>query len=558
MKQTTSNRPGYKNGFVMLYQSGMRSLKIITAIVFIFCMMVMAGCTKLDVKVESQYTFDNFPTNEASNSAAIGPLYTQLAYSAQGFSYAVEYWRMQEFSTDEAIIPARDGNYDDGGQYRFLHLHTWTGDHPNVKSNWEWGFGGINAANRLISLFANAPESPTKAAAFAEIRTMRSLFYFFMMDLYGNVPIIDTFPVAVLPGTSARAKVFDFIESNLKAALPNLATKVDATTYGRATKWMAFTLLEKMYLNAEYYTGTARYTDAVAMADSVLANGPFSLDADYMTLFAPENGPQIKETIFAVPYDANLIQGNHFTRFGLITQLQAKYSLPFRPSVAMSTIPDFYAFFNLPNDVRNNTWLVGKQYNFDGTPIMFATTKKTLDNTFVGTDGPINWHVEISPELTLVKPATMDVGNDILGMAKGIRSIKYYPDKNSNPSTRYQNNDVPTFRLADVMMMKAEAILRGAAPTTVKGELQTAVVLFNKIRTRAKAPTVTTVALADILTERAREFAWEGWRRNDLIRFGKFEGAWGFKTNAEITRRLYPIPTTELALNPNLKQNPGY
>ena len=108
-------------------------------IAVVLMVMIISGCTKLDVKVESQYTFDNFPNNEASNAAAIGPLYTQLAYSTQGFSYAVDYWRMQEFSTDEAIIPARDGNYDDGGQYRFLHLHTWTGDHPNVKSNWEWG-----------------------------------------------------------------------------------------------------------------------------------------------------------------------------------------------------------------------------------------------------------------------------------------------------------------------------------------------------------------------------------------------------------------------------------
>ncbi len=526
---------------------------------FIILLITVAGCTKLDVKVESQYTFDNFPNNEASNAAAIGPLYTQLAYSAQGFSYAVEYWRMQEFSTDEAIIPARDGNYDDGGQYRFLHMHTWTGDHPNVKSNWEWGFGGINAANRLISLFTAAPESDTKAAAFAEIKTMRSLFYFYMMDLYGNIPIIDTFPVAVLPGTSARAKVFDFIESNLKSALPNLKTKVDATTYGRATKWMAFALLEKMYLNAEYYTGTARYIDAVAMADSILTNAPFSLDADYNTLFAPDNGPAVKETIFAVPYDANLIPGNHFTRFGLVTQLQAKYSIPFRPSVAMSTIPEFYFNnFTLANDVRNNTWVVGKQFNFDGTPIIITTTKKTLDNTVTGADATIQWQVEITPELTLRNVATMDVGNDILAMCKGIRSIKYYPDKNANPSTRYQNNDVPVFRLADVMMMKAEAILRGATATTIKGEMQTPLVLFNKIRTRAKAPVVAAVALEDILPERAREFAWEAWRRNDLIRFGRFESAWGFKTNADVTRRIYPVPTTELALNPNLKQNQGY
>jgi hypothetical protein len=521
----------------------------------VFC----SACTKLDVPVESQYNSSNFPSTTASYAAAIGPLYSQLAYSTQGFSYAVDYWRLQELSTDEAIIPARDGNYDDGGQYRFLHKHTWTSDHPNVKSNWEWGFGGINASNRLINLFSVAPDNPTKPAAIAEVKTMRSLYYFLMMDLYGNIPIIDTFPVATLPQTTPRAKVFEFIESNLKASLPNLTSRVDATTYGRATKWLAFALLEKLYLNAEYYTGTPRYADAVAMADSILAAGPYTLDADYAAVFAPDNGPQIREIIFGIPYDANLIPGNHFTRFGLVTQLQAKYSIPFRPSVALSTIPDFYAFFNLPGDVRNATWLVGKQYNFDGTPLLFSTTRKSLDQKYVGQDGPIQWHVEIAPELTLVNVSTMDVGNDILGQCKGVRSVKFYPDRNANPSTRYQNNDMPMFRLADVILMKAEAILRGAAPTTVKGEMQTPTVLMNKIRTRVKAPQVTTVTLQALLDERARELAWEGWRRNDLIRFGQYEKAWGFKTaTAEVSRRIFPVPAVELALNANLKQNPGY
>jgi hypothetical protein len=479
-------------------------MKNIPALFLLSCVFCSA-CTKLDVPVESQYNSSNFPSTTASYAAAIGPLYSQLAYSTQGFSYAVDYWRLQELSTDEAIIPARDGNYDDGGQYRFLHKHTWTSDHPNVKSNWEWGFGGINASNRLINLFSVAPDNPTKPAAIAEVKTMRSLYYFLMMDLYGNIPIIDTFPVATLPQTTPRAKVFEFIESNLKASLPNLTSRVDATTYGRATKWLAFALLEKLYLNAEYYTGTPRYA------------------------------------------------------FGLVTQLQAKYSIPFRPSVALSTIPDFYAFFNLPGDVRNATWLVGKQYNFDGTPLLFSTTRKSLDQKYVGQDGPIQWHVEIAPELTLVNVSTMDVGNDILGQCKGVRSVKFYPDRNANPSTRYQNNDMPMFRLADVILMKAEAILRGAAPTTVKGEMQTPTVLMNKIRTRVKAPQVTTVTLQALLDERARELAWEGWRRNDLIRFGQYEKAWGFKTaTTEVSRRIFPVPAVELALNANLKQNPGY
>lgn len=534
---------------------------------------VITGCRKLDVDVESRYTPGNFPTNNASYAAAVGAVYAQLASSKSGdpayymngtgFSYATDYWMLQELCTDEAIIPARDGNWDDGGKYRFLHQHTWSGNLPFVISSWQWGFGGINIANNALNLVAALPASANKSTATAELKAMRSLFYFFMMDSYGNIPILDTFPVNNLPPTRPRKEVFAFIEKTLLAAIPDLPAKVDGSTYGRATKWMAYALLEKMYLNAAYYTGIPRYTEAVAMADSILTNAPFSLDADYAAIFKPENGPQIRETIFAIPYDANLIPGAHFTRFGLHPTLKARFDLPegFGPSVALSTIPDFYAYFNLPGDVRNSTWLAGKQYNKDNTPNMYKTTTKTLDATYSGPDKDTLWWVEITPEMKL-KPGgegKLDVGNDILAQLKGVRSIKFYPDRNINTATRFQNNDVPVFRLADVLMMKAEAILRGAAPTAVKGEMQTADLLVNKIRSRAQTTPVTGITLDDLLVERAREFAWEGWRRNDLIRFGKFEGQWGFKQkDNETFRRIFPIPEIELALNPQLIRNPGY
>ena len=122
---------------------------------------------------------------------------------------------------------------------------------------------------------------------------------------------------------------------------------------------------------------------------------------------------------------------------------------------------------------------------------------------------------------------------------------------------------MPVFRLADVMMMKAEAILRGAAPTAVNGEMQTPDVLVNKIRARAGAPLVSGIDLPGLLDERAREFSWEAWRRNDLIRFNQFEQEYPLPNdvlsmNKDVSRRLYPVPSTELKLNPNLVQNPGY
>jgi starch-binding outer membrane protein, SusD/RagB family len=526
-------------------------------IAFMLGALSLASCTKLTVDVESELTPSNFPKNTPEEyTAAIGPVYSQLAER-----YAVDYWRMQELSTDAAIIPAREGNYDDGGRYRFMHLHTWTHSHPYVRDIWSWGFGGINSANRILSLFQLAQESPVKNAGIAELRTMRAFYYFLMMDLYGNIPIVDRWPAEAQPATKKRPEVFAFIEKELKESLPSLDARTGGVTYGRANKWMAFALLQKMYLNAKVYINQDRYNESVAMGDSILINNTVAgLDADYLSIFKPDNGPQIRDIIFAIPYEANLIIGNHFSRFGLHTGIQEKYNLPFRPSIAMSTIPEYYQKFNLPGDVRNATWLTGKQYNNDGSPIMISTTNVGLDDTYNGPDprAAIKWHLEFFSDLTLKNVAAMDVGNDELGKAKGIRSIKFYPDPNSNPSTRYQNNDFPVLRYADVLLMKAEAIMRGATATTVKGEMQTPVLLVNKIRKRVSAPEVSAITLDELLDERARELAWEGWRRNDLIRFDKFENSWGFKTNTDTYRRIFPIPDTERALNIKLDQNPLY
>ncbi|SEW26455.1 RagB/SusD family nutrient uptake outer membrane protein [Chitinophaga arvensicola] len=516
---------------------------------------LLSACTKLDVKVESEYVKENFPTTADGFNAASGPIYTQLSGG-----YAVDYWRMQELSTDEAIIPARGGNYVDGGQYAQLHRHNWTPDHPTVKSVWRWAFGGVSTCNRILLLFEKAPESSSKKLAVAEGRAMRALYYFYLMDLYGKVPIVTTFGDPTPPEQSSREQVFNFIEKELKEVIPSLRTEVAQVTYSKPTKWFAFTLLTKMYLNSVVYTGKPRFAETVAMADSVLVSKKYSLDDSFTSIFMPDNGPQIKETIFAIPYDGNVIKGNQFSRFGLHTSLVVKFSLPFRPSIAMSTIGSFYDKFNLAGDVRNTTWLEGPQVNPDGSPIMISTTNKGLNDRYTGSEPEkkINWQLSFSKEMVLRDVPSMDIGNDELAKAAGVRSIKYYPDKNTEPSERNSNNDVPVFRLADVMLMKAEAILRGAAATAVNGELQTPDVLVNKIRTRAHAPQISNTTENDLLEERARELAWETWRRNDLIRFKQFENSWGFKSDANVLHQIYPIPFEEITLNPKLQQNPGY
>jgi hypothetical protein len=160
--------------------------------------------------------------------------------------------------------------------------------------------------------------------------------------------------------------------------------------------------------------------------------------------------------------------------------------------------------------------------------------------------------LEFTPNIVWRNQSTFDIGNDELANEEGYRNNKFYPD--SLAPTRNQSNDVPLFRYADVLLEKGEAILRGANATNGDSPVS----LVNQVRSRAQATAFTSVDLTGLLQERAREFADEGWRRNDLIRFGLYEQPWGLKTDANTNKRIFPIPTAELQLNSKLVQNPGY
>jgi len=514
--------------------------------------MLFSSCSKLDVKAESELTPDNFPTKPAHFEAAKGIIYTILPAN-----YAIDYWRLESLSTDEALIPARAGNWDDGGQYRELHKHTWTADNAIVSTVWSYAFSGVIACNRVLAMFDQVPDGLLKNQQFAEIRMMRAFFYFILLDNYGNVPILKKFGDDT--ATSPRADVFAFIESEIKEILPYLPREKNATTYGRPTAWMGHALLAKMYLNAQIYKGTAMYNETVQRCDSVIKSGLFALDADYKSMFLPTNGSSVKEFIFAIVYDAFKITGNSFTRYDLTPELKDKYLLGSKsPSNCMKTLPEYFDKFNLTGDVRTSTWLVGKQYNTNGTPITVKTTYKGLDETYVGpySSRDTIWQLELTKAVWLRgDPSKMDTGNDFLSQYMGARSIKFYPDPNWDPNTRSDNNDFPVFRYGDILIMKAEAILRGASATN--GE--TTVSLVNQIRKRAGAPLVTSITLDELLDERVREFAWEAWRRNDLIRFGKYSGLWLFKDAVSAkTREIFPVPANQIKLNAKLTQNPGY
>jgi hypothetical protein len=232
------------------------------------------------------------------------------------------------------------------------------------------------------------------------------------------------------------------------------------------------------------------------------------------------------------------------------------------PSGPRTVLPEYYANFNDPNDVRNGQWLTGLQYWPDGKPLMVKTTNKGYDAAYSGSapSDAYTYQLNLTPGMQYrssasgADPSLFNFGNDEIAWNMGYRNIKFYPDY-TNTVSRNQNNDVPVFRYSDIILMKAEAILRGGTAT----QGQTALSLANQLRAaRTTTAAWSTITLDSVYAERCREFSWESWHRNDMIRFGKFEDAYGFKTDADINHRLFPIPTTAFSTNATLTQNPGY
>ena len=536
------------------------------------CAGLFTACHKIEVKSTTELTPDVYPGNAAQFISASGP-----AYVALRGNMAAEYFFQETYSTNEGIMPARGNNWFDGGQNMQMHYHNWTQDNGYLNGNWYWLATIIGEVNQELSILGKTePEGAAKQTNLAELKLVRDYAYFMMMDNWGNVPL-DTLYGDFTPHTNvARAKVFSFLETEIKAAIPYLSTTVDASTYGRFTAYGAYALLAKLYLNAEYYTGTARYNDCIAACDNIISSGKFALSsiANYLVMFYPSNGPASPgskdEFIFAIPYDPNFANSFPFRSqqyharydvprsMGSVAagQVITIFNIPYTPGAPASTLPEYYAYFNDANDIRNKQWLTGLQFQHDGvTPITITTTLGGYDFFTYGTNStPYTYQLNLTPNIVLRNASyQFDCGNDEVAWNMGYRNIKFYPDATS--SSRNQNNDVPIFRYSDIVLMKAEAIKRGGTATLGQTDLS----LCNSLRAvRTTSAAWTSITLDSIYNERCREFAWEGWHRNDMIRFGKYEGTWGFKTNTDVYRRIFPIPTNAFAVNGALVQNPGY
>lgn len=533
--------------------------------------LTLISCTDLDVDIKSQLT--EFPDSERAAEAIMADV-----YAAYRGALGRDHWMAQTLSGDEAVSVSMGTDWFDGGRYREFHVHNWTADNGLLPGMWNSAITGITLANNAIALL-----NETNPDLTAPARAIRAYYYFILMDNFGDVPLL-TEPVDEVPQRTSRAQIAEFIEQELLEVKDELPTQVTAATYGKATKYMAEALLAKLYLNWAVYTSgdVSSYTPAasnekldqvVAMCDEIISSGQFIVDSHrFLEKFRPDNGPYIRDFIFAMPYDRERQHGMTYTRFWIHRSAQDQFApLPQSVGGTFRVLPSYLDKFNLEGDERNASYIGGLQYYWSNytedldRPFLIRTSKRGIDQDYDGPDADVqfDWHLETVREIEL-RPGggpTLNVGNDLKGRSMGYRSIKFYMDVAvTSANARNQSNDVPIFRYADVLLMKAEAILRGATPTN--GDTPES--LINQIRAYVNAPALTIAPTLDnLLDERAREFADESWRRNDLIRFGKFEDDWGFRALypagfSERFRRIFPVPTMVLDVNTHWVQNPGY
>ena len=461
------------------------------------------SCTDLEVE-----TTDSILTPITGNTFAgdAGALLASAYRNLNQFQDQDQTYSLTAHTTDEMIPPTRGTDWGDNGVWRTLHAHTWDATHDYIRGSWNRLNGSIFLCNQVL---ASTMPAPTAQQA-AEAKFLRAFYMFHVMDFWGKVPFRNVSDdVDVNPRVYTRSEAFDFVEKDLTEALadlPALSPGGDATL---ASKASANALLAKLYLNKAVYKAdnpagpytfdNADMAKVITHCDAVIAAG-FSPDPDYFNIFKPTG---TKETILT----ANGNGGSPSNRYHMTLHYdQSGWN-------GFTTLADFYNKFETgdqrkgkdgakdgtPNSGVGYGFLVGQQFTDAGAPITNSRDGKPLVYT---------------PDVPLAGANT----------AQGIRVIKYHAG---------EYGKYIFLRFADVWLMKAEAQLRsgGDALTTV-----------NTLRGVRGASTLGSINEAGMLDERGRELYWEGWRRNDQVRFGTFDDAWSYKSVVDPTKVLFPIP----------------
>jgi starch-binding outer membrane protein, SusD/RagB family len=509
----------------------MKKIKII--IIVLLAVLSVPSCTDLDETLYSTISADEWYRTEEECLRAMGSAYASLRYRGT----SLWGWLATEvLATDEAVVPLRNigPSLSNEGIWIMAQGHQFEPHLDYFWASWEVCFNTIARCNQVIYLIENSTaEFEGKPKMIAELRTLRAFVAYKALDLFGNIPLPLDFLDTSLPVQLTRAQAFEIIEKELLESYPLLDPILTSRTYGRCIQPVAQTILAKMYLNAEKWIGVQRYDDAITMCNHIINSGSYSLESNYFRNFAANNQGS-RENIFVIPYDRLTGFGFQMHMYTLPVTLLPRFNYQSTWSWnGIVAMPSFYDLYH-PEDSRIKSFEVGPQFDRSGNPV-------------IGLDGA---------QLTFTNTVSSILGS---GEGEGARCFKWeFPEGLSGWQS--MDNDWSVFRYSDILLIKAEAIMRkngGVAD-------QTAVDLVNMVRQRAYGNsnhnyTTSTLTMDELLNERGRELAWEGHRRQDLIRFGRFGDAW-FEKPAWTSnhKELYPIPPRVLSANPNLQQNPGY
>lgn len=512
---------------------------------------------------------DQIPETEIYDSAnslyvnAVASLYNYIGAHEEGEGLQGTCRGIYDYNTlttDEAIIPIRGGNWYDGGLWKNMYDHTWTATDTDLYNVWKYLYKVIVLSTKSLETIEKHKALLTEQQRVdytAEVRAVRAMYYYYAMDMFGRIPILQSSTQKTADiRQSNRSDVFWYVVKELQDVAPLLANEhsnLQGNYYGRVTRPVAWFLLAKLSLNAEVYTDDD-WTDSsrpdgktimfdidgnkknawqtcVHYCDLITAAG-YTLEADYSKNFAVHNEGST-ENIFTIPLDKilylnefhYLFRSRHYAHGGAYSGASENGTCATLHTMAVN------GFGTDTPDARLD--------------MNFYTGKVEVDGKYVTLDDgtPLEYK-PLAVEKNLTASPYLETA--------GARMKKYEVDRTAYSDGRMPDNDIVLYRYADVLLMKSEAKVRNGE----SGDEE-----INAVRSRVGMPSLP-ATLDNLLNERLLELVWEGWRRQDMIRFGTYGKQYDIHTPSEADKKgyttVFPIPEKAHELNPNLKQNPGY
>jgi hypothetical protein len=502
----------------------------------------MPSCTDLDENVYDKLPADSFGNTMVEVNALMGSTYNSLKkYWPDRFMY------LSECGGSMAVTPTRiGGDWYDGGQYREIYMHAWTAQTSAVKNSWAAASESIGKCNATISLLENSEllSEAEKTLHVSSMRGIRAFWVYAMLDAWGNIPLVTSYDDKELPSTKPRQEVFDWLIQEV-SEIAETSPDASAETYGKFTKGSAYTLLAKLYLNAQAwgvtFSGNA-YQQCIEACDKVLGMKYYILEPEWKLNFNLNN-MNSREAILSICFsDKDTEDHNQMMNRTLHYADNLSENANYGAWNGVCAQPDYVKLFDTEDPRYEGTFRIGERKNLETGETLQTGYKDpliyTVDFKFIP-----NTEYDGTPWGSVVQEA-------------GARCQKW---EYAQGLTSAMGNHFHIFRLADVYLMKAEALLRSA------GNVGEATKLVNAVRERAygnSAKNYQTVDLEKVALERKFELAWEAWSRQDDIRFGTFEKpAWTASNCPRATGehlKLYPVSQDAWQANQNIKQNPGY